>query len=503
VSASFPGLPPAPPPPEPVLATAVILWRDGPAGMPAPGGRELVLVRRGMDRRFAGGFHAFPGGRLDPGDAAVAVEGASGEAARLVACAVRELFEETGVLVARGAERVPRTLRDEVRRALLDGGLDLGAALARLGVTLVSEPFVPAGRWVTPSQMPLRYDARLFAVRLPPGEVPDVWPGELSGGELVPARTALRRWTTGEVLLYPPNLHGVRTVAREGPLDVAALVAPPVEATSRIEFQEGFFQLATRTPTLPPATHTNSWALPLAGPGGERTGLALLDPGSPWPDEQEALAAAAAALGRPVREIWLTHAHPDHVGGVEALSRRLGAPVRAHVLARDRVAVPILPVRDGDLLGGRFRALETPGHAREHLVFLDEVTGALAAGDMVSTLSTIVIDPPEGDMAEYERQLERLRGLSPRTLYPAHGQPAPDGVGFLGAYREHRRAREALVVEALTAGGTLGEITARAYTDTPVAIHPVAERSCLAVLEKLVRAGMAIGPDRDGRFEKR
>ena len=503
MSASFPGLPPAPPPAEPVLATAVILWHDGPPGAPSPGGRELVLVRRGVDRRFAGGFHAFPGGRLDPGDAAVAVEGASGEAARLVACAAREVFEETGVLLGRGAERVPRALRDEVRRALLEGAVDLPAALARLGVTLASAPFVPAGRWITPPHLPLRYDARLFVVRLPEGEVPEVWPGELSGGELVPARTALRRWATGEVLLYPPNLHGVRTLARDGPLDVASLVSPPAEATSRVEFQEGFFQLATRTPTLPPATHTNSWALPIAGSGGEPAGVALLDPGSPWPEEQEALAAALAGLGRPVREIWLTHAHPDHVGGVEALSRRLGVPVRANALARDRVAVPIEPVRDGALLGGRFRALETPGHAREHLVFLDEVTGALAAGDMISTLSTIVIDPPEGDMAEYERQLERLSALSPRTLYPAHGQPAPDGARFLAAFREHRRVREAFVVEALRAGGTLGEITARAYADTPVAIHPVAERSCLAVLEKLVRAGQVAGPDRDGRFEKK
>src|SRR5512134_936830 len=119
MSASFPGLPPAPPPPEPILATAVILWREAPG----PEGRELVLVRRGVERRFAGGFHAFPGGRLDPGDAGVPVEGAAGEAAGLVACAARELFEETGVLVARGAAAVARERRDEVRRALLAGEL--------------------------------------------------------------------------------------------------------------------------------------------------------------------------------------------------------------------------------------------------------------------------------------------------------------------------------------------------------------------------------------------
>jgi glyoxylase-like metal-dependent hydrolase (beta-lactamase superfamily II)/8-oxo-dGTP pyrophosphatase MutT (NUDIX family) len=463
----------------------VILWRDEGAGG-GPSGREIMLVRRGLERRFAGGFHAFPGGRVDPEDGATAVEGASGEAARLVACAARELFEETGVLVARGAERVARPVREEVRRALLAGELPLGRAIERLGVRLSAEPFAPAGRWVTPGHFPLRYDARLFAVRLPPGEEPEVWPGELSGGAMTSARAALGRWARGEILLYPPNLHGVRTVAREGPLDLAALRAPPREATDQVEFQQGFFLVALRTPTLPPATHTNAWVVPCGD------GVALLDPGAHEAGERTFLARALEGLGVVLREVWLTHAHADHVGAVAEVVRRFAVPVRAHPLAQDRVPVPVVPTREGELLGGRFRVLETPGHAREHLCFLDEETGALLAGDMVSTLSTIVIDPPEGDMAEYERQLERLGALEPRTLYPAHGLPAPDGGGALARLREHRRERERLVVAALASGGgTLEEVTRRAYSDTPAAVHPVAARSCLAVLEKLRGEGRA------------
>jgi glyoxylase-like metal-dependent hydrolase (beta-lactamase superfamily II) len=204
--------------------------------------------------------------------------------------------------------------------------------------------------------------------------------------------------------------------------------------------------------------------------------------------------------------VWLTHVHPDHTGAAALVAERFGVPVVAHRLAQGRVpgVAAVRPVRDGELLGGRFRVLETPGHAREHLAFLDEDTGALVCGDMVSTLSTIVIDPPEGDMAEYERQLERLRALGPRTLYPAHGPPAPGAPERLGAYLAHRHAREALVVAALDAAPrTLAEVTARAYADTPQAALPLAERSCLATLLSLAVQGRVLRSGEAWRADRR
>jgi glyoxylase-like metal-dependent hydrolase (beta-lactamase superfamily II) len=253
----------------------------------------------------------------------------------------------------------------------------------------------------------------------------------------------------------------------------------------RIDFQEHLLLYPLRTPTLLPATHTNCYVV------GDRD-LWVVDPGSPYPEEQERLAGALddlAAQGCTVREIWLTHHHADHVGGLRALWERLRVPVRAHPRTADRVDMPCVPTQDGDLLAGRWRALHTPGHARGHLCFFDERTGALLCGDMVSGLSTIVIDPPEGDMAEYLRQLGRLRDLGPRVLYPAHGTAIPDAVGKLEEYLDHRRMREAKVLGALP--GTLYEVTTRAYDDTPVLLHPVAARSCLASLEKLEREGRA------------
>jgi glyoxylase-like metal-dependent hydrolase (beta-lactamase superfamily II) len=322
-----------------------------------------------------------------------------------------------------------------------------------------------------------------------------VWPGELSAGEWIATAEALARWASGEVLLHPPNLWPIQCLDRAPPpACLEAMRAPPYTDDGmprRIEFQGGVFHFPVRTPTLPPATHTNV-ILPVVGGG-----LAVVDPGSPYPEEQAALERALdelAADGLPPREIWLTHAHQDHAGGVARLRARYRIPLRAHPDAAARLpaaAGSAEPLADGDLLGGRWRALHTPGHALGHLAFHDERSGALIAGDLVSTLSTIVIDPPEGDMARYLATLEQLRALGPRTVYPAHGPPAPDGPAKIAEYLEHRRVREDKVLAALGEGGSLPEITARAYDDTPQAALPVAARSCLASLQKLQAEGRA------------
>ncbi len=501
MSEIMPGLklPPPPPPVEPVPAAAVILWRGGAEE------RELFWARRGAPLRFAGGFYAFPGGKVDAGDAQVAVRGASGEGAAAVAAAARELFEEAGVLVADGAERLSRDERDQARAALLAGELDFADFLYRRALRLEADPFIFAGRWVTPPAFPIRFDARFFAVRMPPGEVARVWPGELSAGEWVSTGSALRRWEAGEVLLHPPTLWPIQCLHRAAiPGCLDAMRSPPQTegfVTRRMEFQKGLFLTPLRTPTLPPAYHTCCYLADLGG------GLAVVDPGSPFAEEQAALERLLdelAAEGLPPREIWLTHAHADHCGGVARLRARYRLPLHLHPDAAARLspdgAGPTLHLGDGDLLAGRWRVLHTPGHAAGHLCFHDERSGALLAGDMVSTLSTIVIDPPEGDMARYLASLARLRALRPRTIYPAHGVPTPDGPGKIEEYLAHRREREEKVLAALARGGTLEEITARAYQDTPPLLRPVAARSCLASLQKLEAEGKARGAEGQWRL---
>ncbi|HYG70609.1 MAG TPA: NUDIX hydrolase, partial [Anaeromyxobacteraceae bacterium] len=231
----------------PTLSATVILHRDGPRG------RELYLVRRGEERRFAGGWVAFPGGRLDPGDGDVPVDGATGPEAALVACAARELLEEAGVLVARGAARVSPERLAEARRALLAEARPFRELLQDLEVALDARLFVPGARWVTPDHLPLRYDTRQYAVAAPKEARAEVWPGELTAGAFVPAKEALARWERGELLLHPPNLWAIEVLARDGALDLEALRSPPYldadAVTRRVEFQGGILLAALRTPT--------------------------------------------------------------------------------------------------------------------------------------------------------------------------------------------------------------------------------------------------------------
>ncbi len=258
-------------------------------------------------------------------------------------------------------------------------------------------------------------------------------------------------------------------------------------------------RFAVRTPTLPPATHTNTYVV------GEES-VVVVDPASPWSEEQAALDAWLEEVGLPIAGILLTHHHLDHVSGATHLAERVGAPIYAHpvtaALLKDRLVVS-RTVEEGDRLPfgpAGLLALHTPGHAPGHLVYVDEPSRTIVAGDMVASVGTIIVDPPEGDMRLYLASLARLRTLAPRRLLPSHGEPVegPEAAdGLLAFYIAHRMQREGRVVEALALGDALVEdLVPRAYPDVSPHLYPLAARSLLAHLIKLRDEGRA--GERDG-----
>lgn len=268
----------------------------------------------------------------------------------------------------------------------------------------------------------------------------------------------------------------------------------PRELSSSLEL------FPARTPTLAPATHTNSYAL-----GGRE--VVLVEPATPYEDERRAWvewARGLASKGRELAAIVVTHHHEDHVGGAAFLARELDVPLWAHDLTVERLpddakALVRRRLNDGDtftLRGPRdeeWHVLHTPGHAPGHVCLHEPHARTLVVGDMVASVGTILIAPGDGDMQVYLQQLERLAGLDGFVALPAHGEPIDAPTTLFRKYVAHRLMREAKVLDAVERAGPAGalaeDLVPVAYADTPVHLWPIAKLSLEMHLEKLAREG--------------
>lgn len=469
---------------KPRAAATLVVLCDGRDGV------EVLLTVRPRSLRFMGGATVFPGGAVDAADhdarwAEVCTPPHDAERV----CALREAFEEVGLLLADGPS-IPRSSSRE--------GASFLEACLRAGVRLRADRLVPGGRWVTPSGSPVRFDAAFFLAEAPPGWVPDPDPGEVESVRWATPAQALAELASGEALMAPPTIEMLQRL--DGLPSVAAALDAVTEApvgTPGI--------LSTRVSPLVHVVLAPNPGL-LTGPGTNTyvvgSGPAIVvDPAV----DDEAYVGEVARVAGEVAAIVVTHRHSDHTGGVTAVRAALGASIPVRAWGPEPIdGVGPRPLEDGEVLtagGTELRTVFTPGHASDHVCLYAERTATLFSGDTILGEGTAVIAPPDGDMGDYLDSLERLRELHVERIFPGHFRALNGGRDVIDGYIAHRRARERKIVEALSGGAaTVEEIVRHAYDDTPAELHPAAAMSALAHLELLERDGRAGSEDHRWRL---
>jgi glyoxylase-like metal-dependent hydrolase (beta-lactamase superfamily II) len=208
---------------------------------------------------------------------------------------------------------------------------------------------------------------------------------------------------------------------------------------------------------------------------------------------EEALQGAALA------QVLVTHSHTDHASGAPAIAERMPHARFRKMPWPDRDTkwpVDWQPIADGEVIAAgddEIVAVHTPGHAPDHLCFWHAASRTLFCGDLAVSGSTVWIPASlNGDLGDYLRSLERVLQLAPARMLPAHGPVIEDPERILRQYIEHRRQREAQIVDAIRGGAaTLDAITARVYRGLKAHLVPLARDGVAAHLAKLQRDGRA------------
>jgi glyoxylase-like metal-dependent hydrolase (beta-lactamase superfamily II) len=233
---------------------------------------------------------------------------------------------------------------------------------------------------------------------------------------------------------------------------------------------------------------TNTYIVGPSDGSGER---AVIDPGPDIASHVEKILQFEN-----LRWILCTHTHVDHSPAAVAIKAATGAQLlgRPAPAGQDASFKPDFVLENGQRVQVgplSVRAVHTPGHASNHLCYLLEQTRMLFTGDHVMQGSTVVINPPDGDMRAYLRSLEKLLDEDIAILAPGHGYLIGEPKKELRRLIAHRLAREEKVVNALVRIGpaSVEELLPLVYDDVPVRIHRVAARSLTAHLDKLAADG--------------
>jgi len=479
-------------------AATVLLLRDGPQGM------EVLMTRRSMTASFAPGAYVFPGGGVDTADALA--HGLSNRRATQsdehltqAIAAIRESFEELGILLARRADGTHLGSADI---AALDRKAPFAAQCAALGLTLCGAEVFVLAHWLTDGVLPRRFAVPFLVARMPERQDPVADESEQFEPVWVRPADALARHAAGGFFIIFPTIrtlerlqtfssvqsvldacavndeplftscpragllngHESRHMEHEPPFGELALVCPDGQIVHELGWQtdrpvpllKNVMRLTAPNPGFMTGPGTNSYLV-----GDPVSGYVAIDPGPDIPDHLERLWRAA---GGDIRAIVCTHSHPDHAPGAARLQSLcaerppiLGLPSAATARENSRFT-PERTLADGErmLLHGHdgathtLHVVHTPGHAANHLCLLLEEDGLLFSGDHILNGSTTVIDPPDGHMGHYLDSLDKLDRLCEQHgvhfILPAHGYVLGDHPRSADnpASPEHGGARSAI-----------------------------------------------------------
>ena len=241
-------------------------------------------------------------------------------------------------------------------------------------------------------------------------------------------------------------------------------------------------------PSLMTGPGTNTIVL-----GGGSDGAIVIDPAVDDAAYLDTLVAEGEKRGG-IKRIFITHGHPDHVGGAVALRERLHIPIFAY--SRKGIPVADVEVTDGETFPAgedTLRAIHTPGHRFDHHSYYLEQQRILFAGDMISGITTNVIAPPDGDMFDYMSSLQRLQAVDIVEIVPGHGPTIVNAQAKIAEYIAHRQLREQQILqtlETLPRGVTIPEMVPAIYVDVDPKLHSIAAWSVEAHLLKLEKEGL-------------
>ena len=533
-------------------AATVLLLRDSPAGI------EVLMTRRSMTASFIPGAYVFPGGGVDAADAAAHAQGdgfclrrsTQGDAHMTQAvAAIRESFEELGVLLARHADGSYASTADI---AALDRKAPFADQCRAHGLKLAADEMFVLAHWIADRDLPRRFDVLFLVARMPDGQQPVADESEQFEPLWVRPAHALARHEAGDFFIIFPTIRTLQrlgayaTVAEvlaacaseqplwtscprsgflvgkemrymehEAPFGELALVCPDGQLLHELGWQtsqpvpllKNVMRLTAPNPGVMTGPGTNSYLV-----GDADTGYIAIDPGPADADHIERLYRAA---GGDIRMIVCTHSHADHSPGAKPLQALceaggqgrppiLGLPSQPTARA-DSAFTPDRLLQNQEHLTLELRGpgveiatkthtlkvIHTPGHAANHVCLVLLEDGLLFSGDHILNGSTTVVNPPDGNMNAYLDSLDALTAAcdehAVEFIMPAHGYALGDAKTAIAQLKAHRLRREAKIMTVMKAlpGGTLDDWVALAYDDVDARIWPVAKRSLLAHVERI------------------